>query len=204
MTESEMKIDQHMDSDSDRDFDEVLFELNKDVISGYMMFTEYHWDIKGQLQHIEEIFINPENGDEVSVCSDEPEQEQEIVLCRFGAKCTRKDCKYKHDVAAIDANDKPCRFGAKCTNKVCKYKHAVAEVAAVVDYNKPCRFGAKCTNKVCKYEHEDVDAAVIADDDKPCRFGVKCNRKDCKFKHERVLCRFGAKCNRKDCTFIHE
>jgi hypothetical protein len=102
------------------------------------------------------------------------------TVCKFGAKCFRKDCYFAHP-ERVAKEEKPaqkkvadCKYGAKCFRKDCYFVHPAKEEE--------------------KKEEEKVVAAVVppvattpaqkkvAD----CKYGVKCFRKDCYFSHSYV------------------
>ena len=87
--------------------------------------------------------------------------------CRFGARCTRADCKFTH--TAVRAMPE-CRFGTRCTRADCKFTHAMVPAPAVCNFENdyksnhldvpPCN-GRACMNgnncykqgKTCTFHH---------------------------------------------------
>jgi hypothetical protein len=111
--------------------------------------------------------------------------------CRFGARCTRADCKFTH--TAVRAMPE-CRFGARCTRADCKFTHTA--VRAMPE----CRFGTRCTRADCKFTHAMVPAPAV------CNFenDYKSNHLDVPPCNGRA-CMNGNNCYKqgKTCTFHH-
>ena len=83
-------------------------------------------------------------------------------ICKFGTKCTRKDCHFVHSSDHLK-NTKMCRFGVKCKRKDCHFAHKIEELRPVqCAYKNRCRFvkstiSGKYINignkKICCYIH---------------------------------------------------
>ncbi|KAF9125851.1 hypothetical protein BGW39_007113 [Mortierella sp. 14UC] len=129
--------------------------------------------------------------------------------CKFGARCTRPDCKFRHPEGAANSqpsqsNHQPaqaqqqqqlCRFYPHCTKPNCPFFHPSAsdvpqdssmETAGAVDSQEvvsrlpvPCRFGDQCTRPGCHFTHPRDGAAS----NMPlCKFNP-CTRPGCPFRH---------------------
>ena len=71
-------------------------------------------------------------------------------VCKFGAKCSKGDCPFKHPFA--------CRFGTACRNPgICKFLHpepsSAVPLGQVYPLNTECKYGTACTNKTCHFAH---------------------------------------------------
>ncbi|KAI9356014.1 hypothetical protein DFJ73DRAFT_251503 [Zopfochytrium polystomum] len=93
------------------------------------------------------------------------------IACRFGANCTRADCKYSHPspaaiaaaAAAAAASAPRCRYWPNCLNPSCTFFHPPPGSAAAIGTganpsaytlaNVPCRFEPFCTRPGCPYQH---------------------------------------------------
>ena len=65
--------------------------------------------------------------------------------CRWGKKCTRDGCLYRH------YGPVHCQFGGRCTAENCTKRHP-----------EPCKSGNNCHNQQCPFTH------------KPCRWDANC------------------------------
>ncbi|KAF9346972.1 hypothetical protein BGX26_001506 [Mortierella sp. AD094] len=98
--------------------------------------------------------------------------------CKFGARCTRPDCKFRHP-QETNSQQQQCRFFPHCTKPNCPFYHppygeqlagsAMDETGAPVStaasgasmngegsVNRlpmPCRFGDQCTRPGCHFTH---------------------------------------------------
>ncbi|KAJ3049519.1 hypothetical protein HK097_009502 [Rhizophlyctis rosea] len=97
------------------------------------------------------------------------------VECRFGAACTRADCKFKHSGggfgsggAGLGANSKgtiPCRYHPHCTNVICPYYHPQSDGISTVAApgsgkdlsNVLCKYEPFCSKPGCPYQHLSRD-----------------------------------------------
>lgn len=68
---------------------------------------------------------------------------QKFIPCRHGFKCTKKDCKFLHNIKTRMCKFTKCRLG-----KNCNFAHSPEEL-----YIPICKFGAKCKNEKCSYKH---------------------------------------------------
>ncbi|KAF9184968.1 hypothetical protein BGZ49_004374, partial [Haplosporangium sp. Z 27] len=124
--------------------------------------------------------------------------------CKFGARCTRADCKFRHPHR--DANSQQqqqqqqqqqCKFFPHCTKPNCPFFHpadggqftesTMGETVNTADSESsvnrlptPCRFGDQCTRPGCHFTHPRDGAASTA---MPlCKFNP-CTRTGCPFRH---------------------
>ncbi|KAG0337224.1 hypothetical protein BG004_007720 [Podila humilis] len=110
------------------------------------------------------------------------------VECKFGLRCTRSDCMFRH--SDRDAKQ-PCRFFPQCTKPNCPFYHPA--------------HGELIANSSMETTSENVTRLPI-----PCKFGDQCTRPGCHFTHPRdgeiaqqaPLCRFNP-CTRSGCPFRH-
>ncbi|KAJ3329426.1 hypothetical protein HDU76_007921, partial [Blyttiomyces sp. JEL0837] len=104
------------------------------------------------------------------------------IPCRFGASCSRPDCKFSHpSPAAIlaaakaaaaggSSSNKPkCRFWPHCANPVCPFFHPSSGPASaagggaggITDLSQiPCKFEPFCTRPNCPYQHAGKSQAT--------------------------------------------
>lgn len=68
-----------------------------------------------------------------------PLEEKILEQCKFGPKCTNKNCPKRHARSSI-----MCREGAQCTRIDCLFGHPI---------NEPCRYGAECRTYGCLFQH---------------------------------------------------
>ncbi|KAG0331512.1 hypothetical protein BG000_010832 [Podila horticola] len=106
--------------------------------------------------------------------------------CKFGARCTRPDCMFRHSERE---SKQPCRFFPNCTKPNCPFYHP--------PYGESLSNGAMDTN-------DNITRLPIH-----CKFGDQCTRPGCHFTHPRdgdasnvPLCKFNP-CTRQGCTFRH-
>ncbi|KAG0293543.1 hypothetical protein BGZ97_005315 [Linnemannia gamsii] len=124
---------------------------------------------------------------------------QRLDDCKFGARCTRVDCKFRHPEGT--ANQQPqqlCRFYPHCTKPNCPFSHPTATDAsqdssmdiagaaadgqeAVNRIPVPCRFGDQCTRPGCHFTHPR-DGAGASSSMPLCKFNP-CTRPGCSFRH---------------------
>ncbi|KAG0373470.1 hypothetical protein BGX24_011669 [Mortierella sp. AD032] len=131
--------------------------------------------------------------------------------CKFGARCTRPDCKFRHPEGT--ASSQPPQFS-----------HQPAQTQQ--QQQQPCRFYPHCTKPNCPFFHpstsdataqgSSMEIAETAEGQEtlnrlpmPCRFGDQCTRPGCHFTHPRdgaasniPLCKFNP-CTRPGCPFRH-
>jgi hypothetical protein len=108
-----------------------------------------------------------------------------MPVCRFGAHCTRPDCRYTHSTppapAAACASAMPvCRFDGHCTRPDCRFTHSTPPTPAA------CNYGNGCTNRACTYAHPGVPC-----NGRKCMNGSNCYKrgKSCAFHHPNDACR---------------
>ncbi|ORX76402.1 hypothetical protein BCR32DRAFT_271286 [Anaeromyces robustus] len=90
------------------------------------------------------------------------------VECKYGANCTRADCKFSHPSPAAkltkqqntttqDSNKNsksnvPCHYYPNCKNADCPYMHPTAAPKNET-VNVACRYGSSCTRQDCHFLH---------------------------------------------------
>lgn len=124
--------------------------------------------------------------------------------CKFGARCTRADCKFRHPEGTH--NQQPpqqsqqqqlCRFYPHCTKPNCPFFHPAAtdapqdssmDTVGAADGQEvvnrlpvPCRFGDQCTRPGCHFTHPR-DGAGASSSMPLCKFNP-CTRPGCPFRH---------------------
>lgn len=100
----------------------------------------------------------------------------DVVVCRYGSACTRKDCFYKHDTKSpkktLDPLDPTvdicmaylagsCSFGDNCYNRHPADSECQSMVAKLA--TRPCKFGSKCWTDTCLYSHDSTEASLLGD-----------------------------------------
>jgi hypothetical protein len=98
-----------------------------------------------------------------------------MEACFFGAGCTRSDCIYRHDraaLAAIPQSEEPCLayLAGTCSfnARSCRKRHpppAEAERLLAKYTTIRCRYGSECQTESCLYRHpteEDAAADPVA------------------------------------------
>ncbi|KAI8600325.1 hypothetical protein EDD21DRAFT_377510 [Dissophora ornata] len=125
---------------------------------------------------------------------------QTVQECKFGARCTRPDCKFRHPQK--DMNQQVCRFFPHCTKPNCPFFHppygeplagkdttmdesgagsGSANGEAANRLSTPCRFGDQCTRPGCHFTHPR-DGPSAASSMPLCKFNP-CTRVGCPFRH---------------------
>ncbi|KAK3820059.1 MAG: hypothetical protein J3Q66DRAFT_336138 [Benniella sp.] len=115
--------------------------------------------------------------------------------CKFGARCTRPDCKFRHPQR--ESNQQMCRFFPHCTKPNCPFFHPpygepLAQKDSLMDESgaagevvnrlpTPCRFGDQCTRPGCHFTHPR-DGPAAASSMPFCKFNP-CTRPGCPFRH---------------------
>ncbi|KAF9297991.1 hypothetical protein BGZ74_009583 [Mortierella antarctica] len=106
--------------------------------------------------------------------------------CKFGARCTRPDCMFRHSERE---SKQPCRFFPNCTKPNCPFYHPPYGESlsnGTVDANDNitrlpihCKFGDLCTRAGCHFTHpRDGDASNVP----LCKFNP-CTRQGCTYRH---------------------
>ncbi|CAO3564963.1 unnamed protein product [Mortierella alpina] len=136
---------------------------------------------------------------------------QALQECKFGARCTRADCKFRHPEGDSTAStqqqqQQPCRFYPNCTKPNCPFYHpSLGEPLAGQDSSMgdagstpntdasnrlptPCRFGDMCTRPGCHFTHPRDGAASTMP---MCKFNP-CTRVGCPFRHGAAAAAGGA------------
>lgn len=121
---------------------------------------------------------------ENTVSSSTPNQDRLAVECKYGANCTRLDCKYSHPSPAIAA--KMAKQNSTSTpSNAHHYSNNQDTSAATANKNSksnvPCHYYPNCKNADCPYMHPGSTPAKQTQE--PCRYGSSCNRQDCHFLH---------------------
>ncbi|KAF9920613.1 hypothetical protein FBU30_009543 [Linnemannia zychae] len=129
--------------------------------------------------------------------------------CKFGARCTRPDCKFRHPERTISSqqqlqtsqtpSQQLCRFYPHCAKPNCPFFHpAIIEASKEISLDStsvavegqeivnrlpvPCRFGDQCTRPGCHFTHPR-DGVTGASNNMPmCKFNP-CTRPGCPFRH---------------------
>ncbi|KAF9213111.1 hypothetical protein BGZ59_005887 [Podila verticillata] len=105
--------------------------------------------------------------------------------CKFGARCTRADCMFRHSERE---SKQPCRFYPNCTKPNCPFYHPPYGEnlsGATMDTNDnitrlpiQCKFGDMCTRQGCHFTHpRDGDSSAPL-----CKFNP-CTRQGCPYRH---------------------
>ncbi|KAG0228267.1 hypothetical protein B0O80DRAFT_55065 [Mortierella sp. GBAus27b] len=117
-----------------------------------------------------------------------------VQECKFGARCTRPDCKFRHPQR--ESNQQMCRFFPHCTKPNCPFFHPpygepLAQKDSTMDESgtgevinrlpTPCRFGDQCTRPGCHFTHPR-DGSAAASNMPLCKFNP-CTRPGCPFRH---------------------
>ncbi|KAF9083997.1 hypothetical protein BGX23_010930 [Mortierella sp. AD031] len=133
--------------------------------------------------------------------------------CKFGARCTRADCKFRHPEGT---GPQPSQF-----------HHQPPPPQQHQHQQQVCRFYPHCTKPNCPFFHppttdtpqdSNMDTTGAVDGQEvvnrlpvPCRFGDQCTRPGCHFTHPRdgagasssmPMCKFNP-CTRVGCPFRH-
>ncbi|KAF9328792.1 hypothetical protein BG006_008086 [Podila minutissima] len=106
--------------------------------------------------------------------------------CKFGARCTRPDCMFRHSERE---SKQPCRFFPNCTKPNCPFYHppygeslsngTVDANDNVTRLSTPCKFADLCTRAGCHFTHpRDGDASNVP----LCKFNP-CTRQGCTYRH---------------------
>lgn len=69
-----------------------------------------------------------------------------------------------------NSNVKTCKFGVKCTKQGCWFKHPVAEASEAPKAPKTireCKFGSTCTNSACWFRHPEQEQKAMVYSDEP-------------------------------------
>ena len=78
-----------------------------------------------------------------------------------------------------DSNVRECKFGVKCTKQGCWFKHPVAntpnaskapntlDAAKVSKSIRECKFGSKCMNSACWFRHSEQEQKTTVQSDEP-------------------------------------
>ncbi|KAG0370343.1 hypothetical protein BGZ54_006809 [Gamsiella multidivaricata] len=115
--------------------------------------------------------------------------------CKFGARCTRPDCKFRHPQK--ESNQQPCKFFPHCTKPNCPFFHPP--------------YGEPLAQKDTTMDESEVNGEVANRLPTLCRYGDQCTRPGCHFTHPRdgpaatstmPLCKFNP-CTRPGCPFRH-
>jgi len=96
--------------------------------------------------------------------------ERSAVECKYGANCTRLDCKFSHPSPALAKLNKQQNITSKISSQDKSSKA-----------NVPCHYYPNCKNADCPYMHPNQkknDTVNVA-----CRYGAACTKKDCHFVH---------------------
>ncbi len=89
----------------------------------------------------------------------------EEEACRFGARCRRKDCGYRHEeVREIDLVPIVCRFGKRCKRGDCWYRHEEPRLLDRSQALGECRHGVRCMALKCPFTHPVANFAPLVDD----------------------------------------
>ncbi|KAI1301003.1 hypothetical protein EDD11_005881 [Mortierella claussenii] len=125
--------------------------------------------------------------------------------CKFGARCTRPDCKFRHPQGG-DSSQPLCRFFPNCTKPNCPFFHPpYGQLLATKDNNMTESGPAVAAPGVSSNDE------VLNRLPTPCRFADQCTRPGCHFTHPRdtfssnnsmPLCKFNP-CTRPGCPFRH-
>jgi len=93
------------------------------------------------------------------------------IECKFGANCTRPDCKFSHPSPA-----------AKLTKQQQNTTTTTQDSNKNNKSNVPCHYYPNCKNADCPYMHPSTtpknETVNVA-----CRYGSSCTRQDCHFLH---------------------
>lgn len=115
------------------------------------------------------------------------------ILCKYGDKCKRDSCLYKH---------------AECSQSK---PEQLDSVKPEISQGKSCRYGDKCNLTICTYLHPKCPPARIpAPQPKlqvevPAEVSRPVSQRKVAIDKSTILCNFGEKCNKKEsgCPYLH-
>ncbi|KAG0213665.1 hypothetical protein BGX28_003818 [Mortierella sp. GBA30] len=130
---------------------------------------------------------------------------QALHECKFGARCTRADCKFRHSDRESKNMQQPqqqqCRFYPNCTKPNCPFYHP--------SYGEPLAGQDSAMDESVTGTGTAPSTEVANRLPTPCRFGDMCTRPGCHFMHPRdgaastmPMCKFNP-CTRPGCPFRH-
>ena len=132
--------------------------------------------------------------------------------CKFGSKCTRKECYGYH--SEKDRRLPRCLYNLECRNENCTFIHDGEEeewLARNPIQVIPIQVEQTVTSKetVKQVKKPVVDMKAHFHKTKPCKFGTKCTRKECIGYHsekDRRLprCLYNLECKNINCEFVHD
>lgn len=84
--------------------------------------------------------------------------EKHSSKCRFGDKCWKQDCTFRHPFSRKIGEHSvnrptmaPCKFGSACNKASCTFGHPNRTIASPVP--ALCKFGSACNNAKCTFGH---------------------------------------------------